>query len=93
MPLTAPDAGDFDVRIVSLRHPADEVRLLALIEDRSQLHQLERQLIRTEKILTAGVISAGLAHEIGTPISVIRGRAEHLLETLSGRAARARTWR
>ncbi len=87
VPLMAPDAGDFDVRIVSLRHPADEVRLLALIEDRSQLHQLERRLIRTEKILTAGVLSAGLAHEIGTPISVIRGRAEHLLETLSGAAA------
>jgi signal transduction histidine kinase len=83
VPLTAADAGDFDVRIVSLRHPADEVRLLALIEDRSQLHRLERQLIRAEKILTAGVISAGLAHEIGTPISVIRGRAEHLLEKLS----------
>jgi len=87
VPLTAPDAGDFDVRIVSLRHPADEVRLLALIEDRSELRKLERQLIRAEKILTAGVISAGLAHEIGTPISVIRGRAEHLLETLSNGAA------
>ena len=85
--LAAPDADDFDVRVVSLRHPADEVRLLALIEDRSQLHNLERQLIRTEKILTAGVLSAGLAHEIGTPISVIRGRAEHLLEVLAGGVA------
>ena len=85
--LAAADAHDFDVRIVSLRHPADEVRLLALIEDRSELHNLERQLIRTEKILTAGVLSAGLAHEIGTPISVIRGRAEQLLETSPGGAA------
>jgi signal transduction histidine kinase len=50
---------------------------------REKSDAIERQLIRTEKILTAGVISAGLAHEIGTPISVIRGRAEHLLETLS----------
>jgi signal transduction histidine kinase len=33
------------------------------------------------------VLSAGLAHEIGTPISVIRGRAEHLLETLAGTPA------
>jgi signal transduction histidine kinase len=47
---------------------------------REKSDAMERQLIRTEKILTAGVISAGLAHEIGTPISVIRGRAEHLLE-------------
>ena len=57
MPLTAPDAGDFDVRIVSLRHPADEVRQLALIEDRSQLHKLERQLIRAEKIRTRAASS------------------------------------
>jgi two-component system sensor histidine kinase HydH len=85
--LTAPGANDFDVRIVSLRHPADEVRLLALIEDRSQLRSLERQLVRAEKILTVGVLSAGLAHEIGTPISVIRGRAEHLLEMAAGTPA------
>jgi signal transduction histidine kinase len=82
--LRAVGAGDFDVTVVSLRHPADEVRLLALIEDRTAVRNLERQLIRTEKILTAGVISAGLAHEIGTPISVIRGRAEHLAEVLAG---------
>jgi signal transduction histidine kinase len=80
-------AEDFDVRIVSLRHPADEVRLFALIEDRSQVRELERQLIRTEKILTAAVLSAGLAHEIGTPISVIRGRAENLLESQAGTPA------
>jgi signal transduction histidine kinase len=72
---------------VSLRHPADEVRLFALIEDRSQVRELERQLIRTEKILTAAVLSAGLAHEIGTPISVIRGRAENLLESQAGTPA------
>jgi two-component system, NtrC family, sensor histidine kinase HydH len=85
--LAAPGANDFDVRIVSLRNSPDEVRLLALIEDRSQLRNLERQLVRAEKILTVGVLSAGLAHEIGTPISVIRGRAEHLLDMLAGSPA------
>lgn len=43
--------------------------------------------MRAEKILTVGVLSAGLAHESGTPISVIRGRAEHLLEALKGTPA------
>ena len=55
---------------------------LATLREKSDA--IERQLIHTEKIRTAGVISAGLAHEIGTPISVIRGRAEHLLETQPG---------
>ena len=63
--LLAPEAGDFDVRAVLLHHGSEDVRLLALIEDRSQVRSLEQQLIRTEKILTAGVLSAGLAHEIG----------------------------
>jgi len=58
---------------------------LATLREKSDA--IERQLIRTEKIRTAGVISAGLAHEIGTPISVIRGRAEHLLETQPGGSA------
>ncbi|HVR60525.1 MAG TPA: ATP-binding protein [Polyangia bacterium] len=80
--LLAPEAGDFDVRAVLLRHGSEDVRLLALIEDRSQVRSLEQQLVRTEKILTAGVLSAGLAHEIGTPISVIRACAENLLDSL-----------
>jgi two-component system, NtrC family, sensor kinase len=40
---------------------------------------LERQLQRTERLATIGTLAAGLAHEIGTPMGVIRGRAEFLL--------------
>jgi signal transduction histidine kinase len=40
---------------------------------------LERQLQRAERLATIGTLASGLAHEIGTPMAVIRGRAEHLL--------------
>lgn len=40
---------------------------------------LERQLQRAQRLATIGTLASGLAHEIGTPMAVIRGRAEHLL--------------
>ncbi len=42
---------------------------------------LERQLQRAERLATIGTLASGLAHEIGTPMGVIRGRAEYLLHS------------
>ncbi|HUN60292.1 MAG TPA: ATP-binding protein [Candidatus Binataceae bacterium] len=41
--------------------------------------ELERKLERAGKLATIGTLASGLAHEIGTPLGVIRGRAEFLL--------------
>lgn len=76
-----------DVRVVPLSHPVEEVEALVLVEDLSELHELRRQLVRAEKLITVGVLSAGLAHEVGTPLMVIRGHAESLLEKLRAPAA------
>jgi len=51
-------------------------RALAL-ESRVQVAQA---LVRAEKLITVGVLSAGIAHEIGSPLAVIRGRAEGVLD-------------
>ena len=48
-----------------------------MLESRLQVAQA---LVRAEKLITVGVISAGIAHEIGSPLAVIRGRAERVLE-------------
>ena len=76
-----------DVRVVPLSHPVEEVEALVLVEDLSELHELRRQLVRAEKHITVGILSAGLAHEVGTPLMVIRGHAESLLEKLRDPAA------
>ena len=43
---------------------------------------LEKTLRHTDKLATIGQLASGLAHEIGTPLNVISGRAEHLLSKL-----------
>ncbi|HEX2569857.1 MAG TPA: ATP-binding protein [Polyangia bacterium] len=43
---------------------------------------LQRQLAQAEKLANTGRLAAGIAHELGTPLGVISGRAEQLLERL-----------
>lgn len=49
-----------------------------LMKHRREL-ELERRLQHAERLATIGTLASGLAHEIGTPMGVIRGRAEYLL--------------
>lgn len=48
--------------------------------DISERKKLEEQLRRTERVAELGTLATGMAHEIGTPMSVILGRAEYLME-------------
>jgi signal transduction histidine kinase len=50
--------------------------------------QVAQALVRAEKLITVGVLSAGIAHEIGSPLAVIRGRAEQVLKHLAGAGPR-----
>ena len=43
--------------------------------------ELERRLQHADRLATIGTLASGLAHEIGTPMGVIRTRAERLLKT------------
>ncbi len=44
--------------------------------------ELERGLRHAEKLASVGQLTSGLAHEIGTPLNVISGRAEQLLSRM-----------
>lgn len=54
-------------------------RLLADAEARLALERRARQ---AEKLAAIGQLASGLAHEIGTPLNVVSGRAELLLKSL-----------
>lgn len=55
----------------------------AILRDITERTQLEEQLRRTERIAELGTVASGMAHEIGTPMNVILGRAEYLLDRVT----------
>ena len=68
------------VGLLILRQHANAAALRARLQAAEEVARLQRQLVRAEKLVTVGVLSAGIAHEIGTPLAVVRGRAELMLE-------------
>lgn len=50
----------------------------ALEKANIELHQAREEAIRTEKMASIGLLAAGMAHEIGTPLASIMGYAELL---------------
>ena len=51
---------------------------LLTVRDESEQRILQGQLAQQERLASIGFLASGLAHEIGTPMGVIRGRAEYL---------------
>ncbi|MBI3061713.1 MAG: HAMP domain-containing protein [Deltaproteobacteria bacterium] len=50
-----------------------------LVREEQEKLGLEKNLRHSERLASVGQLAAGLAHEIGTPLNIIAGRAEHLL--------------
>jgi len=65
---------EFDALVKNLRDAED--RIAREVESRLAL---EQGLQRVDKLATIGQLSAGLAHEIGSPLQVMSGRARALM--------------
>jgi two-component system NtrC family sensor kinase len=72
----------FSLSRMARRIEEDQQRLKDQIEQLTrlnrELHQAQQGLIRSEKLASVGKLAAGLAHEIGNPISAILGYVEML---------------
>lgn len=64
---------DFNVMVDSIRHAEEEVQRRQRRE-----RDLERRLQESERIAVVGRVVQGLAHELGSPLSVIDGRVRRL---------------
>jgi PAS domain S-box-containing protein len=51
-----------------------------ILRDITERKRLEEQLRKTERVAELGTLASGMAHEIGTPMNVILGRAEYLMD-------------
>jgi two-component system, NtrC family, sensor kinase len=73
-----------EVELLSDEFQRLDQRLIKAHEDLVERHryelELDRRLERADRLATIGTLASGLAHEIGTPMAVIRTRAELLLE-------------
>lgn len=54
--------------------------IVAMLRDVGERKRLQEQLRKTERMAELGTVASGMAHEIGTPMNVIMGRAEYLME-------------
>jgi len=59
----------------------DEARQRVVAEGEHAL-DLEQQLRRSETLAVAGKLASGIAHEVGTPLNIISGRAEMVMASL-----------
>jgi signal transduction histidine kinase len=61
---------------------------LYVLEDITHLHRLEQQLIQSEKLSSIGLLAAGIAHEINTPLTGIMSYTQMLRQRLQDPKAR-----
>jgi signal transduction histidine kinase len=73
----------FRLTAAPLEPEGEEIAHLALLtEDITRAKQLERQMLFTERLTTAGKLAAGVAHELNNPLATIAGCAEALRSRL-----------
>ncbi len=61
----------------SIRYSLHRAETLAALKEQ------EAKIIMQDRLASIGLLASSLAHEIGTPLGVIRGRAEYLLMQVS----------
>jgi PAS domain S-box-containing protein len=53
---------------------------MGIAVDLTETKRMETQILRQDRLASVGLLASGLAHEIGNPLGVIRGRAELLMK-------------
>lgn len=72
---------------LQLKDQQVQAHVAALEKANSDLHQAREEAVASEKMASIGLLAAGMAHEIGTPLSAIMGYAELMTSDQTDQAA------
>jgi len=62
---------------------------LIIFDDVTDRAEMERRLVQTDKLSSIGLLAAGVAHEVNTPLAVISSYAQMLAKQIAGDAEKA----
>jgi two-component system NtrC family sensor kinase len=80
-----------NIAIAPLVSKNDErIGRLVIFDDITARSQLEQQLVQADKLSSIGLLAAGVAHEVNTPLAVISTYAQMLARQVSGDDQKAR---
>ena len=63
---------------------SEEIGRLIIFDDITDRSELERRLVQADKLSSIGLLAAGVAHEVNTPLAVISTYAQMLAKQVSG---------
>src|SRR5205807_1359351 len=63
---------------------AKQIGRLIIFDDVTDRNELERRLVQADKLSSIGLLAAGVAHEVNTPLAVISTYAQMLAKQVSG---------
>ncbi len=67
----------------------DRIGRLIILDDVTDRADLERRLVQADKLSSIGLLAAGVAHEVNTPLAVISTYAQMLAKQISGDTEKA----
>jgi signal transduction histidine kinase len=68
----------------------EQIGRLIIVDDVTERDELERRLVQADKLSSIGLLAAGVAHEVNTPLAVISTYSQMLARQVSGDDPKAR---
>jgi hypothetical protein len=68
----------------------EQIGRLIIFDDVTDRDELERRLVQADKLSSIGLLAAGVAHEVNTPLAVISTYAQMLAKQISGDEQKAK---